>query len=273
MTAQLVVVATPIGNMGDLSPRAVEALRTADLVACEDTRRAGRLLELSGVGHRPLVRVDEHTQRDQLPRLLDVVESGGTVVLVSDAGTPLVSDPGESVVAAFLAAGHPVSTVPGPSAALAALVVSGLRSERFCFEGFLPRRGQDRADRIATIAADPRSTVVYESPKRIAKTLADLAELVEPTRRVSLSRELTKLHEQTWRGTLAEAVSAAPEMSTKGELVLVIEGNQLERVVDDDAIVAALAASTAESTRSRIDEVVATMGVARRRVYDLAHRR
>ena len=175
MTAagRLVLVGTPIGNLGDLAPRAAEALATADVVCCEDTRRTGKLLSLAGIERRPFVVVNEHTEvrRDApTPRL--AWPSGERVVVVSDAGMPGVSDPGERLVAAAVAAGHPVEVVPGPSAALAALVVSGLPAGRFVFEGFLPRKGAARTERLAAVAGEPRTAVLFEAPHRVARTLS-----------------------------------------------------------------------------------------------------
>ncbi|NDH22694.1 MAG: 16S rRNA (cytidine(1402)-2'-O)-methyltransferase [Actinobacteria bacterium] len=204
MTGVLTLVSTPIGNLGDLAPRAVEALEAADLVCCEDTRRTGSLLKQIGVRVDELRRLDDHTEFESIPVILDRLVAGERVVLVSDAGTPGISDPGERLVAAVAEAGIEVTTVPGPVAAIAALVSSGLPSGRFVFEGFLARKGQERSAQLEAIAVESRTTVFYESPNRVAATLAALAEACGPDRRAVIARELTKLHEELRRGTLAE---------------------------------------------------------------------
>ena len=206
MSGRLVLVATPIGNLGDLSPRAVETLAKADLVCCEDTRRTGRLLQHAGVRAAALRVVNDHTEEQAVADVVARVASGQLVAVVTDAGMPGISDPGELLVAAVAAAGHIVEVVPGPSAALGGLVVSGLPAGRFVFEGFLPRKGSGRTERLAVVAREPRTVVLYEAPHRIVRTVDDLAEACGGERRVALVRELTKLHEETWRGTLAEAV-------------------------------------------------------------------
>jgi 16S rRNA (cytidine1402-2'-O)-methyltransferase len=248
---RLTLVGTPIGNLRDLPPRAADALADADVVCCEDTRRTGKLLSLAGIERRPMVVVNEHTEDREVPRLVARLDRGEHVVLVSDAGMPGVSDPGERVVAAAVAAGHTVDVVPGPSAALAALVVSGLPAGRFVFEGFLPRKGAGRAERLAAVAAEPRTTVLYEAPHRLARTLADLLATCGPDRRVAVARELTKLHEQVWRGTLGEAVAWAAEREPPGEMVLVLAGAPAPAPPDDDAVQAAVRAELAGGASAR----------------------
>lgn len=171
----LVIVATPIGNLGDLSPRAVAVLGQADLVCCEDTRRTRGLLTHAGISGRRLLSLHARNEAERLPEVLGVLAAGKTVAVVSDAGTPTVSDPGARLVAAAVAVGVTVTTVPGPSAAVAALVVSGLPTARFCFEGFLARRGSDRRRRLEALATEERTTLIHEAPGRLAATLADLA--------------------------------------------------------------------------------------------------
>jgi 16S rRNA (cytidine1402-2'-O)-methyltransferase len=202
---ELVVVATPIGNIGDLSPRAAATLQEADVVCCEDTRHTGQLLARLGLRASRLLSVHAHNERERVAEVLELLERGERVALVSDAGTPTVSDPGERVISAAIAAGYKVTTVPGPSAAVSALVVAGLGTARWRFEGFLPRRGADRARRLGEIAVAPHPSVIYESPQRISSTLHDLANCCGGDRRVAVCRELTKLFEETWRGTLDEA--------------------------------------------------------------------
>lgn len=270
----LVLVATPIGNLGDLSPRAVEALAGADVVACEDTRRTGRLLEHAGVRAPRLLVVNDHTEPAQVRTVLELLDAGQRVAVVTDAGMPGISDPGERLVAAAAAAGHRVEVVPGPSAAVTGLVASGLPTGRFCFEGFLPRKGSGRRERLAALAAEPRTMVLYEAPHRVARTLADLAAALGPSRKVVLARELTKLHEEVWRGPLSAAVEWAEAHPPRGEFVLVVAGAPEAPPADDDAVVAALQAEldAGASKRDAAAHVAAALGVAKRRAYDLAVR-
>ena len=268
----LVLVGTPIGNLGDLSPRAAEALGAADAVCCEDTRRTGKLLSLAGIERHPFVVVNEHTEEREIPRVLARLERGQRVVLVSDAGMPGVSDPGERLVAAAIAAGHPVEVVPGPSASLAALVISGLPAGRFVFEGFLPRKGSGRTERLAAVAHEPRTVVLYEAPHRLARTLADLVAACGEDRRVAVAREITKLHEQVWRGTLAEAVVWVAEREPPGEIVVVLDGAPAAAPADDDAILAAVRDELAAgaSVRDAARSVATRLAVPRRRAYEIA---
>lgn len=265
-------MATPIGNLGDLSPRAIEALAAADVVACEDTRRTGRLLEHAGVRAPRLLVVNDHTEPAQVRTVLDLLDEGRRVAVVSDAGTPGISDPGERLVAAATNAGHAVEVVPGPSAAIAALVTSGLATGRFCFEGFLPRKGSGRSERLAALAGEPRTMVLYEAPHRLARTLADLAAALGPSRRVTLARELTKLHEELWRGPLEAAVEWAEADPPRGEFVIVVAGAPAPAPADDEAVVEALRAELAAgaSRRDAAATVAAALGVPKRRAYQLA---
>lgn len=269
----LVLVGTPIGNLGDLTPRAIEALTAADAICCEDTRRTGRLLQHAGVPSRPLVVVNDHTEVNAIGGVLARLGRGERVAVVSDAGMPGISDPGERLVRAAVDAGHVVEVVPGPSAAVTALVVSGLPAGRFAFEGFLPRKGSSRAARLAEVAAERRTTVLYEAPHRVARTLADLVQLCGPDRRVAVARELTKLHEEVWRGPLAAAVDWAGS-GPKGELVLVLDGAPPPPAADDAALDEAVGARLAagDTVRAAADHVAASLGVARRRAYDAALR-
>lgn len=269
---RLVLVGTPIGNLGDLSPRAADALGAADVVCCEDTRRTGRLLKHIGIRVPALKVVNDHTEEAATPEVLERLARGERVVVVSDAGMPGVSDPGERLVAAALGAGHLVEVVPGPTAAMSALVASGLPAGRFVFEGFLPRKGSGRTGRLAELAHERRTVVLYEAPHRVARTLADLAATCGGERRVVLARELTKLHEEHWRGTLADAVVRVAEVEPRGEYVLVLDGATPPPAATDEAIVAALTEARAggASTRDAVAAVVDRLGVAKRRVYDLA---
>lgn len=220
----LVIVATPIGNLGDLSPRARQALAGAEVVACEDTRHTGRLLAASGTQAKRLVSLHAHNEAARTAELSGLLEAGRTVALVSDAGTPLVSDPGARLVAAALGLGATVTTVPGPSAGLAALVVSGLDTTRWRFEGFLPRKGPERRAAIGRVAAALEPSICYESPRRLAATLAELAAVCGTQRKVAVARELTKLHEEVLRTTLGEAARRAGEGEARGEHVIVVDG-------------------------------------------------
>jgi 16S rRNA (cytidine1402-2'-O)-methyltransferase len=218
-------VATPIGNLGDISARAREILAGASVVAAEDTRHSGRLLRELGL-ERPLVSLHEHNERGRVAELVGRLQGGESVALVSDAGTPLVSDPGYLLVAAAVEAGIAVAPVPGPSAAIAALSASGLPCDRFCFEGFLPARAAARRQRLAELAAEARTLVLYEAPHRIAECLADLAAACGPGRRACVARELTKKFETFYRGTLGElaARAGADADMARGESVVIVEG-------------------------------------------------
>jgi len=220
----LVVVATPIGNLSDLSARAAAALTDADLVCCEDTRHTGRLLATLGLRARRLQSLHAHNERERVEEVLALLGGGATVALVSDAGTPLVSDPGERLVAAAIASGFEVRAVPGASAVLAALVVSGLEVGRWRFEGFLPRKGRERRDRLALVAASGEPSVIYEAPTRVAATLRELSVDCGPERQVVVARELTKLHEEIWRGPLGDAEESPAARVARGEYVLVVAG-------------------------------------------------
>jgi 16S rRNA (cytidine1402-2'-O)-methyltransferase len=272
VSGALVVVGTPIGNLDDLSPRAVDTLAGADLICCEDTRRTGRLLQHAGVDRRPPLRtVNDHTEARAIADVVRRVASGQRVALVSDAGMPGISDPGERLVRAVAADGQRVEVVPGPSAAVAALVVSGLPAGRFVFEGFLPRKGSGRSSRLEALAGERRTAVLYEAPHRLARTLADLVDACGPDRRVTVARELTKRHEEVWRGTLAEAVVWAGDREPPGEIVIVLEGAPEPPDPDDPAIEAGLrrALAAGVSPRDAAAEVARSLGVAKRRAYAL----
>jgi 16S rRNA (cytidine1402-2'-O)-methyltransferase len=271
----LVLVATPIGNLGDLSPRASAALASADCICCEDTRRTGRLLSLVGIERRrevPLVRVDDHTEAGRIDEVLDRLGRGERVVVVTDAGTPGIADPGERLVRAAAAEGFDVEVVPGPSAAVAGLVASGLPTGRFAFEGFLPRKGSGRSARLRELAAERRTVVLYEAPHRLARTLADLVSALGGERRVALGRELTKLHEEVRRSTLAEAAAWASSAEPVGEFVVVVEGAPEAQPADEASVEAAVrAALEAGSTaRDAAAAVAERLGVPKRQAYAVA---
>jgi 16S rRNA (cytidine1402-2'-O)-methyltransferase len=269
---RLVLVATPIGNLGDLSPRARDVLATADVICCEDTRRTRVLLSASGVaGGDRLLSLHGHNEADRVGRVAALVASGATVALVSDAGTPGISDPGARLVAELAALGETVSTVPGPSSVVGALVVSGLPTDRFSVEGFLPRKGGDRRRRVAALMADERTTVLLEAPGRVVSTLEELA-AVDPERPAAVVRELTKLHEEVWRGTLAAAAAEFASRGVRGEVVLVVGGAPPGDEPDDRDLEAAVRDAFAHEpgagARRVADRVAAALGVPRRRAYE-----
>ena len=229
---RLRIVATPIGNLADLSPRASEALLSADLIACEDTRRAGRLFQSLGAGRGgsaerpPLLPLHDHNEDRQIGRVLERLEQGDAVALVSDAGTPLVSDPGYRLVRAALERNLPVEALPGPSAILAALVVSGLPPYPFTFLGFPPSKQGKRRRFFETHADLPHTIVFFESPRRAAASLADAVAAFGPDRNAALARELTKLHEEVLRGSLADVTAEVAERGKlRGEVTVVVGGN------------------------------------------------
>lgn len=228
MSGRLYLVGTPIGNLGDLTDRARETLRTVDVLAAEDTRRTGRLLSHFGIKRR-MVSIFEGNERERTSELIARLREGSDVALVTDAGMPTISDPGFRLVRACADEGIEVRVVPGPSAVTSALVVSGLAVDRFVFEGFLPKRAGERRERLRALAHDPRTVVLFESPLRVAPLLRDvLVELGD--RRVALARELTKLHEEVVRGRVAEVLARLAGSELKGEVVVVLEGHREEEV-------------------------------------------
>jgi len=275
-----VLVATPIGNLGDLSPRAREVLATADLICCEDTRRTRALLSAAGVaaggpGGDRLLSLHGHNEPARLDRVAAAVAGGATVAVVSDAGTPGISDPGAWLAAQLAAAGETVSTVPGPSSVVGALVVSGLPADRFCVEGFLPRKGPERRRRVAALMADERTSVVLEAPGRVAATLGELS-AADPDRPVAVVRELTKLHEEVWRGSLGAAADEFAARQVRGEVVLVVGGAPAPGPAGDEAVEAAVRAAIGDDPsagpRQVAERVAAALGVPRRRAYEAALR-
>lgn len=272
MTGRLVLVSTPIGNLGDLSPRAIDALRACALICCEDTRHSGKLLSHAGISGVRLAVADEHRERARTDEVLGLLASGSDVGVITDAGTPGISDPGMRLVAAAVEAGYAVTAVPGPAALVMGLVLSGFDTTRFVFEGFLPRSGRERDERIADIAAERRTIVLYEAPHRVARTVADLGEACGPGRRVALARELTKLHEEVWRGTLANAAAHVTDVAPRGEYVVVVEGAPRAAEATDEQIVDALRTvmQGGADRRTAIATVMSTTGANKRRVYDLA---
>ena len=231
----LYVVSTPIGNLADISLRALDVLRTVPLVAAEDTRLTRRLWARYGISTRM---VSYHAQSPGARRdeLLDHLATGSDLALVTDAGTPLISDPGSELVAAWAERGGTIVPVPGASAVLAALVGSGLPQARWSFEGFLPRRGAERRSRLERICADARTTIIFEAPGRAAATLRDLAAACGPDRPAALARELTKMHEEFWRGTLGEVSARAADSPPRGEVTLLVAGASIEAADNVSAV-------------------------------------
>jgi 16S rRNA (cytidine1402-2'-O)-methyltransferase len=267
LPAGLYLVATPIGNLGDITLRALAVLAQADVLYCEDTRHSGTLLSHFAIT-RPLRPYHEHNAQRERPRILSELAAGKSVALISDAGTPLVSDPGFKLVREALAAGHRVSSLPGPSAPVAALASAGLPTDTFLFAGFLPTRQAARRARLAQLQAVPATLVFFEAPPRLAETLADM-EAVLGARDAAVARELTKLHEEVRRGTPAELARWAEEASPKGEIVVLVAPPR-PRAVTDEAIAAKLTPMLLEMSLSDAAKAVAEeLGVAKARAYDI----
>ncbi len=290
----LILVATPIGNLGDISARAAEVLKTVPVIGCEDTRRTGRLLEHLGVdrsdGVPRLLVINEATEQAAIDEVLSLLAQNKSVALVSDAGTPGVADPGTSLVAAAAAAGHQVTIAPGASAPIAALAISGLAVLPHVMEGWLPRKGEARRERISQICAERRTVVILESPHRIVSTLAELAEAQlasasNAERPCVVVRELTKLHEEVVRSTLGEvaeifapsgtaaAASATPTAAPKGEFVIIL-GPQAAPIVSDEEITQRLLAALSSGQRPRTAAKLVSqqLAVPRNRVYEIVLR-
>lgn len=272
MSGTLILVSTPIGNLGDLSTRAVDALKSSALICCEDTRHSGKLLSHAGIRGVRLAVCNEHTEQQRVNEVCDLLAAGSNVTVISDAGTPGISDPGSRLVRAVIDAGHPVSAVPGPAALIMALVISGFDTTRFVFEGFIPRSGSDRTTRLAQVAAEHRTIVMYEAPHRVARTITDLASACGSERSVVLARELTKLHEDVWRGTLLQAVEHLDQQAPRGEYVVVLQGAPSLPAATDDQIVLALQHSlqNGATKKDAVATVTSVTGASKRRVYDLA---
>ncbi len=250
VTGTLYLVGTPIGNLGDLAPRAVETLGTVDLIAAEDTRRTGRLLAHLQLVDRPLLSFFEGNERERTEEVLRRLRDGATVALVTDGGMPTVSDPGFRLVRACAEEGIDVRVVPGPSAAIAALAISGLPTDRFVFEGFLPRKAGERRARLEALAHDPRTILIFESPKRVRATLVEALDALGD-RPAAVARELTKLHEEVLRGRLSELPAVLDAATLKGEIVIVIGGADAAATPDAATLVEEARALMAEGTRAR----------------------
>ena len=266
----IILAATPIGNLGDATRRLVEALEAATVVAAEDTRTAQRLLSALGVANRPrLIALHDHNEKQIAAELVELARVEDLLVL-SDAGMPTVSDPGYGLVAAAVDAGVAVTALPGPSAVLTALAVSGLPTDRFTFEGFVPRKPGDRRAVLQALVREPRTMVFFEAPGRVAATLADMAHMFGADRRASVSRELTKLYEETVRGPLAE-LAAWADAGVRGEIVVVVEGAPAGEVAFSDAVTQVLEL-VRDGTRLKdaAGEVSAHTGHSSRELYQAA---
>lgn len=264
----IILAATPIGNLGDASRRLVEALESAPVIAAEDTRTAQRLLAALGIQNRPrLIALHDHNEKDRAAEVVALAREAD-VLLLSDAGMPTISDPGFGVVSAAAAAGVDVSVIPGPSAVLAALAVSGLPTDRFTFEGFLPRKAGERRSALAALSAESRTMVFFESPSRLAQTLAVMAEVFGADRAAVVCRELTKLHEEVRRGAVAE-LAAWAEDGVKGEIVVVVSGSRGPRLSFEDAVayVSDLLAQ-GKRVKDASAEVAAASGHSARELYN-----
>lgn len=271
MSGTLILCGTPIGNLSDLSVRLGEVLRAADVVFAEDTRRSGLLMQRveATASLRSFFAGNEQVRSEELGSLL---ASGQTVALVTDAGMPAVSDPGLTAVRVALEVGAAVTVVPGPSAVTAAIAVSGLPSERFVFEGFLPRKGASRRARLRALAAEERTAVLFVSPSRLKSDLTDLVDELGPDRPLVVTRELTKLHEEVWRGTLGEGCQEWSQREPRGEFTIVLGGAPAKESTVTEGVAAARSLmsqgiSTAEAAR----QASALTGVSRREIYEALH--
>jgi 16S rRNA (cytidine1402-2'-O)-methyltransferase len=273
-TGRIELIATPIGNLADLAPRAREVLAGADIIAAEDTRHTAGLLRQLGI-ERPLLSLHEHNESTRAGELVRRAQEGAVVAVVSDAGMPLVSDPGFVLVRAALAAGVAVGAVPGPSAALLGLALSGLPADRFCFEGFLPARAAARREALRQLAGETRTMVFFEAPHRIVETLTDMQEAFGAQREAAVARELTKLHESVYRGSLASLlqIPANDPNFARGEITLVVAGAAAAAAPDDAFVRRALDLLVAELPPARAAAVVAQLtGRRKADVYALLRR-
>ena len=271
-TGELVVVATPLGNLGDISRRALGLLASADVVYCEDTRHSRTLFSAHGIAiDGRLLSLHEHNEASLCEEVVERVRGGQVVVVISDAGTPGISDPGSRVVAAVAEAGLRVSTAPGPAAVIAALTISGLSTERFVMEGFIGRKASERESLYRQWVSEPRTIVFYESPQRLVTTLNEL-EAYFADRRIAVAREITKIHEEVVRGTVREVAAAFRQREVLGEIVVVLAGGFEAPSIDDSTLRAALRdqLATGVSVRDAVSYVADTFGVAHRSTYQLA---
>ena len=267
---RLYVVSTPIGNLGDFSFRAIDVLRGVALILAEDTRHSRTLLDRYEI-RTPVASHHEHNEAKMTPGLVARLRGGEDLALISDAGTPLLSDPGARLVSAALDAGVVVTPIPGASALLSALVASGINSERFTFYGFLPRKGRDRASTLAELASLPHTAIVYEAPTRLAETLTELEALGAGERKIAVAREMTKQYEEVRRGTVSTLRAYYENTPPRGEVVIVIAGAEVPAVNESDVRARARAlVAEGRSARDVVAQLVAELGVARNRAYEIA---
>ena len=268
----LYVVATPIGNLQDLSPRAAKILADAQLIACEDTRHTAHLLSAHGI-RTPSVSYFEHNEERRIPELIERLRDGATIALVSDAGTPAISDPGYRLVNAALDMGIRVVAIPGPSAAIAALSISGLPTDRFAFEGFLPTRDGQRLQHLKALAHEPRTMIFFEAARRLAATLAAMAEVFGDDRRAAIVREITKTFEETVRGPLGELAARVAESEPRGEITLIVAGAEPVDS-DDQAVVGGITLELLRDAGLSLKQASAVIakltGGSRREIYQRA---
>ncbi|MBD2103802.1 16S rRNA (cytidine(1402)-2'-O)-methyltransferase [Leptolyngbya sp. FACHB-261] len=268
----LYLVGTPIGNLEDMTFRAVRVLQSVDLIAAEDTRHTGKLLRHFQI-QTPQTSYHSHNQRSRTSELVSRLQEGSSIALVTDAGMPGISDPGEELVQACAEAGVPVVPIPGPTAVITALSASGLATARFAFEGFLPLRGAERREHLEQLRYEPRTLLLYEAPHRLRQTLADLAAILGQERSIALGRELTKLHEQIWRGTLAEALTYYQSREPQGEFTLVVAGALPTQAKPSDGELRRELQSLIGSGLSRSEasrQLAETTQLPRRHLYQLA---
>ncbi len=268
----LYLVGTPIGNLGDMTMRGLEVLKGVDTIAAEDTRHTGKLLHHFQI-KTPQISYHQHNEQQRIPELISQIQAGKSIALVTDAGMPGISDPGYLLVSACVAAGIRVIPIPGVTAVITVVSASGLPSDRFVFEGFLPAKGQERRDRLQSVSGDSRTLVFYESPHRLRQTLADFGETFGVDRQIVLGRELTKLHEEFWRGKIGAAIEHYTQVEPQGEYAIVVAGAAVSHpTLSDEAIDRALIelmlAGTSRSQASRI--VAEQISQSRRYVYQLA---
>ncbi|MFB2983628.1 16S rRNA (cytidine(1402)-2'-O)-methyltransferase [Microseira sp. BLCC-F43] len=268
----LYLVGTPIGNLEDMTFRAVRILQAVDLIAAEDTRHTGKLLHHFQIT-TPQISYHEHNQKARIPELIELLSQGKTIALVTDAGMPGISDPGYELVKACIEANIDLVPIPGVTAAITALSAAGLPTDRFVFEGFLPAKGQPRKQRLEALKIESRSIILYESPHRIRQTLPDLATVLGENRQIVLARELTKLHEEFWRGSIKDAIAYYSTREPQGEFTLVLAGTQLETPQMNDAAIKhelqhLLSQGLSRSEASR--QLAALTSLSRRHIYQLA---
>jgi 16S rRNA (cytidine1402-2'-O)-methyltransferase len=268
----LYLVGTPIGNLGDMTIRGIQVLRDVDTIAAEDTRHTGKLLHHFEI-KTPQISYHQHNEQQRIPELIAQLQAGKSIALVTDAGMPGISDPGYLIVSACVAAGIRVIPIPGVTAVITAVSASGLPSDRFGFEGFLPTKGPERRDRLAAVAGDTRTLVFYESPHRLRQTLADFATTFGLDRQMAIGRELTKLHEEFWRGNIGAAIEYYTQIEPQGEYAIVLAGApvsqpMLSDAAIDRALIELMLDGVSRSEASRI--VAAEISQSRRYIYQLA---